>query len=284
MARSRSTGCRRGERSRPTGASAGDRRAAAAPGRERPGAGSRCQAAEQRRGAVLPVAAEQLVGALSRERDGDVLRRELGERVEAERRQVGKRLVEIPDELLEVDGIVDEARARARDARCRTRWRRGGRRQARCRPRPRRSRRRTSCTGSSHVPRHQRDDQARVEAAAQHRPERDVAHQPQPHGLVEAVEQPPRLLLGCSSSRERCGRAAGTPSNARFGRRSRPRRADVAGQSFETPRERRPRPRQEAEGQVGVDRLGVELRTRRAPLASRLLSSDANTRRSPRWA
>ena len=53
--------------------------------------------------AVLPVAAEQLVGALAGERDRHVLRRELGEREEAERRQVGERLVEMPDELRQVD-------------------------------------------------------------------------------------------------------------------------------------------------------------------------------------
>jgi hypothetical protein len=47
---------------------------------------------------MLSVAAEQLVGALAGEGDGDVLRGHLGERDEAERREVGERLVEVPDE------------------------------------------------------------------------------------------------------------------------------------------------------------------------------------------
>ena len=62
---------------------------------------------------MLLVAAEQLVGALSRERDGDVARGELGEREEAERGEVGERLVEVPGELGELDcGSSGAARAR----------------------------------------------------------------------------------------------------------------------------------------------------------------------------
>ena len=61
------------------------------------------------RGVPMPrVAAEQLVRALAGERDGDVLRGELGEREEAERREVGERLVEVPDELGELDVLLGE--------------------------------------------------------------------------------------------------------------------------------------------------------------------------------
>ena len=44
---------------------------------------------------MLAVAAEELVGALAGERDGDVLRGELGEREKAERREIGDRLVHV---------------------------------------------------------------------------------------------------------------------------------------------------------------------------------------------
>ena len=47
-----------------------------------------------------------------------------------------------------------------------------------------------------HVARHQCDDEARVEPSAQHRAERDVAHQPHPHGFFErarGVAPPTRL-------------------------------------------------------------------------------------------
>ena len=48
--------------------------------------------------------------------------------------------------------------------------------------------------GFAHVAGHQRDDQAGVESAGEHRAERDVAHQAQPHGLVEQLEQPLGVL------------------------------------------------------------------------------------------
>ena len=46
---------------------------------------------------MLAVATEKLVGALARERHGDVLRGELGEREKAECRQIRDRLVHEPD-------------------------------------------------------------------------------------------------------------------------------------------------------------------------------------------
>ena len=61
--------------------------------------------------------------------------------------------------------------------------------------------------GFAHVAGHQRDDQARVEAAGEHRAERDVAHQPQPDGFLEQLEQPFAVLLrrrGCGRGRA-CG-------------------------------------------------------------------------------
>ncbi len=128
-------------------------------------------------------------------------------------------------------------------------------------------------TGSRHVPRHQPDDHARVEAAAQHRAERDVAHQPQPHRLVETCEQ---ALAGFVEASSRPARAPGTTSTPRC---ATPRRSTISrwpGISLRTPRERRHRAGDEAERQVGVDRLVVELGARRARSRAR---SSARTRR-----
>ena len=57
-------------------------------------------------GAVLAISAQQLVGALAGEGDGDVLGRKLGQCEEAQGGQVGERLVHEPHELLEVDLLV----------------------------------------------------------------------------------------------------------------------------------------------------------------------------------
>ena len=91
------------------------------PGNAAPGLG-------EGRDAMLAVAAEQLVGALAGERDGHVSARELAQRQEAERRQVGERLVEVPDERRQVVVARVERPARARGGRRRARRRRGARR------------------------------------------------------------------------------------------------------------------------------------------------------------
>ena len=157
----------------PAGARARPRR------RRRGGAAQRAArvpAPGERGHAVLAVAAEQLVGALAGERDRHVRRR--ARRAAGSRARTGppaarrgaRRAGEVVGlgAQLDLELVVVGAVHRPR----------GARRRARS-PR-RRSRPRTSSTGSVHVARHQRDDQARVEAAAQHRAERDVAHQPQP--------------------------------------------------------------------------------------------------------
>ncbi len=74
----------------------------------RSGDGTRFHSVRDRGSAMLPVAAEQLVGALAGERDGDVLRSQFGEGDEAQRRQVGERLVEMPDEAFERDRLLGE--------------------------------------------------------------------------------------------------------------------------------------------------------------------------------
>ena len=55
---------------------------------------------------MLPVAAEQLVRALARKDGAHLFRSKTREREEPERREVGKRLVEMPDQLCEVDVAV----------------------------------------------------------------------------------------------------------------------------------------------------------------------------------
>ena len=109
--------------------------------------------------------------------------RELAERQEAERREVGERLVEVPDERREV---VRVARASSTSSSwwsapsaSATRRASGSSESSPAKPTE------NVLTGSVHVPRHQRDDQARVEAAAEHRAERHVAHQAHAHRLVE---------------------------------------------------------------------------------------------------
>ena len=56
---------------------------------------------------MLGVATEQLVGTLSRQRHGHVLGGHLGQSVESERRQIRDGLVQVPDELAEIDRVVD---------------------------------------------------------------------------------------------------------------------------------------------------------------------------------
>ena len=143
---------------------------------------------------MLAVAAEELVRALSRERDRHVAGRELRDGVEPERREVGDWLVQVPEELRQVDHVGgvgqlqlvvvgterlgDEARVFEFVVRALVAEADG-----------------EGLDRLGHVPRHQGDDEARVEAAAQHRAERDVAHQAQAHGLVQQLEQLGRPLV-----------------------------------------------------------------------------------------
>ena len=113
---------------------------------------------------------EELVRALAGQRDRHVTCRELREREEPERREVGDRLVELTRRALEIDAARPRAKARARGGRCRSA-------EATARASGElvgvavlRSRREKVLTGSLMLPRHQRDDQARVEAAARASP------------------------------------------------------------------------------------------------------------------
>ena len=133
-----------------------------------------------RRRFVLSITAEELVGSLARERDGHMSRCEPAEREEAQRRKIGEGLVQVPDEILEVDGVVGERELElvvlgAQGVRDGTRvgelvLRAGF-------DEPDRER----LHGLAHVACHQRDDQARVETTTEHRAQRHVAHQAEAH-------------------------------------------------------------------------------------------------------
>ena len=67
-----------------------------------------CRRPQHRRGSVLVVASVELVRPLSAESDRHMLRRELAERVEAQRREIGDRLVKVPEQFPEIElGFVD---------------------------------------------------------------------------------------------------------------------------------------------------------------------------------
>ena len=163
------------------------RRARTGRGSARPGAGDR-------RRAMLPVAAEQLVGALARERDRHVLGRQLA-RARGTRATRGRRAARRGARRARRGRRpAPRTRARARDDRCRSARRRDARPPARCPRPPRRTRPRTSSPARSCAAPSGATIDARVEPAAQHRAERNVAHQPQPHRLVEPGQQPLRAL------------------------------------------------------------------------------------------
>ena len=158
---------------------------------------------------MLAVPAQQLVRALAREGHGHVLGGQLGEGEEPERREVGQRLVQVPDELLHVVRVarerhlelmvlrpavlghaprVGQLRVRAREAH------------------------REGLHRLVHVAGHHRDDQARVQASAQHRAERHVAHQAHPDGVVELLADDLGPLLGAALRRVGVGSGIGPPA------------------------------------------------------------------------
>ena len=253
MASRRSDRIRGGERGRRRGRAGGR---PARPSGPRGRAERSLPAPDERGRAMLAVAAEELVRALAGQRHGHVLGRHPRQRVEAERREVGDRLVQVPEEVGQVDDVAlvgelelvvigperlgDEARV-------------GELVVAALVGEPDRER----LHRLAHVPRHQRHDEARVEPAAQHRAEGDVAHQPVVRRLVEQVEEHLRPLV----------LAAGVAGRRGLGERPVALDANVAVRDHEPlarlelahAGERRPRAGEEAHRQVDVDRLVVEV-------------------------
>ena len=172
-----------------------------------------------------------------------------------ERREVGERLVHVPARVLQIDAIVErqlelvvvgseELATRARVGelvRLAVPGEADGERLDRL----------------GHVPRHQSDDQARVETAREHRAERDVAHEPQ-RGRIRRASRAARSA--CVVER----RPAGS-SGSGYASRLRPRTVPSSttsvwpGQELADAAQRRERRREEAERQVRVDRGVVEL-------------------------
>ena len=204
---------------------------------------------------MLAVAAEQLVGALSRKRHRHVLGRELGERDEAERGEIRERLVEMPDETVERDRLLRERELElvvlgAEHVGDETRI--GELVAVACLLEADRER----LHRAIHQLRHQRHDQARVEPSAQHRTERDVAHQSQANRLLEPGQQPHAPLLEVAAALERRLRVAPVPAFLDLAVLD---DEDAARLELSHCGERRRRRREEAERQVGVDRLVVEV-------------------------
>ena len=136
---------------------------------------------------MLRVAAELLVSPLSAECHGDVSGGELGQCSEPQHRQVRHRLVHEPDEVLEVERQLVERQLElvVVGAECSGHlpcavelfsW-------ASLKPTE------NVFTGSLMWRGHERNDHARVEPAAEHRAERNVAHQTDANRLVEKPEE-----------------------------------------------------------------------------------------------
>jgi hypothetical protein len=209
---------------------------------------------------VLRVSAEELVGALAGERHRHVSRGELGECGEAERGEVRERLVELPNEGLEVDRALGHGQLELVVV---------GSHRGCDEPGVRelvlvavfREADGEGFDGLAHVPRHQRDDEARVDAAAQHGAERDVAHEAAAHGVLELGEEPAGpLLQGAAAHGFRARiRPVGFDGDAALVHDE-----PVSGQELGHVRERGPGTGEESERQIGVDRLVVELRAHEA--------------------
>ena len=203
---------------------------------------------------MLAVAAEQLVGALAGERDGHVVGGQLAEREEADRGEVRERLVEVPDQAPQVLGValqLDLELVVVGAQRLGHATGVGDLGVLACEAD------REGLERLGHVARHQRDDQARVEAAAEHRAERHVAHQPHLHRLVELVEHDLGPLVGRArvavGVRHRVVPPALEPHAAVLDDQA------LARQQLADALQRRHGARDVAEHQVGGDRLGVEL-------------------------
>src|SRR5438067_5154866 len=105
----------------------------------------------------------------------------------------------------------------------------------------------------AHVARHYRDNEAGVDPSAQHRAERDVAHETNAHRLVEPFQEalPPLALGDGAVSLDRGMRVLPIPLGAYA---VLVRHEDVTGKKLRHADERCPRPGDESEGEIRVDR------------------------------
>ncbi len=169
--------------------------------------GAAAQAARECRDLVLAVAAQQLVGALTGQRHRDRLPREAAQQQETEGGDVGDRFLQVPQRFVEQLGVVGRAGQQLvvvgaeplRDAAGVAELVGVGvldeaDREGLHRPRA--------------VLGHQRGDERGVQAAAQHRAERDVADHLRARRPAQQFEQP-LLVLGPARRRGPRGVAAG---------------------------------------------------------------------------
>ena len=114
---------------------------------------------------------------------------------------------------------------------------------------------RESLHGLSHVSRHEGDDQARVEPAAEHRAERHVAHQAATDGALERLDEPLRPFRerAAFGNGLRVGPVRMRADGAVFDHEH------MTGHQLEHRGERRPRARDVSEGQIELNCDGVDV-------------------------
>ena len=204
---------------------------------------------------MLRIPAEQLVSSLTGEGDRHVLGREPGEHVEPERGQIGDRLVEMPGELVEPDGVSRDGQLElvmgAAEVVCDE-----------------------PCVGElvlgvlaeadgervdrlGHLLGHERDDEARVQPAREHRAERNVAHEAVADGHPEELEQLVGVVV--EATRPRLGRRARILPVGLLPHRSVLDDEDAPRSELRHASERRPWSGDEAKGQVEVKGFVVEV-------------------------
>ena len=142
---------------------------------------------DERRTAIARIAREELVCSLPGDRDGHVLGGELAEHLESERREVSQGLVQRPDQILELVVVSDiesssswwSAPTALATSPCIGELRRS----------PSSTKPTENVFTGSLMFRAIRRRGARVEATPEHRPERDIAHQPKLNRFLEQLEQ-----------------------------------------------------------------------------------------------
>ena len=202
------------------------------------------------------VPSQQLVCPLPREGDGDVLGRQAREGEEAERREVGERLVERPGELGQRDGVAQVGELELVVVGAEAARDQAGVGQL-VRVAVLGEADREGLDRLAHVAGHQGDDQARVEPAREHRPQGHVAHQAQAHRLLQLGEQALGVLV--LRAARRVGGGQRVVPVALLCHPVGAGQEQLAGAELAHLRERAERAREEAERQVGLERLVVEL-------------------------
>ena len=176
---------------------------------------------------------EELVCALSRERDRYMPAGEPAEGEKAESRQVRERLVHVPDELFDSRGVLLELQLQlvvigpriAATSRASASSLVGDPAKPTA----------NVFTGSLICSAIERDDEARVQATAEHRAERNVGHEAKSHRFPKPLEER-RHVLANVGVRRPVRQRSGTASTARSRRARLRRRSGVRASIFQTSR------------------------------------------------